>query len=104
MPVVRRRELPPPPDAASLQQALQTLEAAKQAQREPGEKLSAEPFSRAIRTAAARGEEKQAVDLLEKMKDDFELEPDAAAYHAVVEACEGREPLEHVWQILDEIR
>jgi len=87
-----------------LHQAVQVLMEAKQAPREAGEKLSAALFSRVIRIASARGEVDQAVDLLDEMRDDHDLEPDAPTYLAAIEACEGRQPLERVWLILDEMR
>jgi hypothetical protein len=78
------------------------LQAAKQAARlqdAPSADFS-EHFSRAIRVAAARGDAQQAVRLFDEMRDDFKLVPDAATYHAIVEVCEGRQPLERVWTIL----
>jgi len=92
-------------DPLQLQHALDALEEHLAGSAASGTKPEATNFSRAIRLCASHADGSKALKLFDEMKDNHNLEPDAATYLSAIEACEaGTQPLERAWFLLDEMR
>lgn len=94
----------PVPDDESVTAAREALDDSKRLATLNEEIPDAALYCTAIRLFAARGDSGEALNLLDEMKDVFGLEADAESYVALLEACEGKHPLERAWCLLDDMR